>query len=209
MQPFENYIVELLQKRIIINDRYVPVVKHFNEDPILPCITLDLSPGVTTRNIHHEIDETEHLIYHRHAAININVWARDETVRNEICDQILTNYRYDQTFHYSYCSQLQKNNICSTTRNTCPASSNATSGRTIKFKCPNPESYGYESLATKHGIIFDTIVIEPAFDIDEIDKHPPLLHSVMRADAEYMEPYDLGGAQFTGAKYDVTIRKNI
>lgn len=47
--------------------------------------------------------------------------------------------------------------------------------------------YEYESLARKYGIVNGTIVIEPPFDLDDVDKHPPLLRSVLVASAEYIE----------------------
>lgn len=184
---FEQYLVELLQGHITINNKPVEVVKHFSNAPQLPVITLDLSGGVTTDYVYHDTDSAmETVYYHRIANINLNVWCNTDVEKEQITEQILDCYYKEKTYHYEYCSKYV-DGMCTTLGASCRAEATETY-RTIKNKCPDPEVYEYQSLAEKHHICKGTIHIEPPFDMDEFTRQPPLLRSIFRCRAEYEEP---------------------
>ena len=183
MNNFEAYLVELLQGHITYNGNLVEVVKHFSNDPNLPCITLDLSGGVTTDYYYYDyVGVKELLCQHCTSHININLWCNTEQERQSITGKILGCFHKEKAFHYTYCSQYDEG-VCLTGGN-CKVGT-VTNARTAKNKCPDPDTYNYESLRAKHGIIDNTIRVESPFDMDEYDRHPPLLRSVIRCNAEY------------------------
>ena len=184
MNCFEEYLVELLQGNIAYNNSTVPVVKGFSNAPSLPVITLDLSGGVTTDYIYHDISQRKEKVYKRCTAhININVWCNTEEERESINNSILQCYYDDMNYHYKYCTRYNEGN-CTTTTNACPAVSRGSNG---KYQCPNIDLYNYQSLREKHSIVEDTVRIEAPFDMDELDKHPPLLRSILQCTGDYEE----------------------
>ena len=185
MNPFEAYLVELLQGNIEYDGSTVPVVKNFNQHPDRPVVTLDLSGGVNTNRVQpYPPDAQRH--YRRKAVINVNVWCDTESQRESITGQVLSLFHAEQGYHYKFCTQYDKDTgNCSTTHSVCPASN--MTGKTRKNKCPLPDHYEYQSLHDKYGLLYGTVNIEPAFDLDEYSDHPPLLRSIMKAEAEYDE----------------------
>lgn len=186
MNCLEQYLVELLQHHITYESKEVQVVKNFNQAPRIPVITLDLSPGISTNYIHHDVTNAETLYYHRTATININVWCNTERERESINNQILQCYYTEKTFNYTYCSNYD-DRTCTPLSSRCKAITTE-SIPTSKGKCPDPTLYGYESLQSKYYITNGTLLFEPPFDMDEYDRNPPLLRSIIRCTCDYEEP---------------------
>lgn len=205
MNCLELYLVELLQGNIFYNNSVIEVRRQFNNSPQLPVITLDLSNGVTTNYSYHDVSSASDILYFsRDATININVWCNTETERESISNQILDCYYKEKTNHYKYCGNYYADDKCRAGGH-CKVKTIINS-RSVKDKCPDPDLYHYISLQKKYHIIHDTVTIEPPFDIDEDDKKPPLLHSVLKCTASYFEPVlssgvsvediDMGGITF-------------
>ncbi len=185
MNNFEQYLVNLLQGHITIDEQPVEVRRQFTQAPNLPCITLDTSGGITTQYRYHDTSgSTEKVIYRREAHININLWCNTEEQREAITSQIMECFHKEHNNHYQYCTQYN-DGMCSA-GGSCKASTTHT-GRTVKYKCPSPEEYGYTSISTYYGIVPGEIILEPPFSMDEVDKHPPLLRSVFSASCLYEE----------------------
>lgn len=201
MNKFEQYLVELLQGNITYDNNNIEVRKQFSNEPSLPIITLDISPGITTQYMYRGFDTKERLKYYRHANININIWCNTEDERESINNQILELYYKERNNHYMFCTQ-NTNNICGYDNNTCHTINNNTNYQAVKYRCPDAETYGYESLATKYGLVHDTVLFELPFDMDETDKHPPLLRSIIRASSDYVETVSSMGKPMGDITYD-------
>lgn len=200
MHCLEKYLINLLQGKIIYDEKIVEVRKHYDDAPLLPLITLDTSAGVSTNYSYHELTNVDTLYFNRDATVNISVWCNTEEQRQSITQQIMECYYKEKNFHYTYCSNYH-NGICNTSGSKCGATT-ITNNRTVKDKCPDPDWYKYESLQSKCYIVHDTITIEPAYDIDEVQQHPPLLHSILRCTATYEEPVSRYGMVVEDINYN-------
>ena len=180
MNRFESFLVELLQEKIVYNDKIVYVQKHFSNDADLPVITLDTSRGVTTEYYYKDIDVKDTLYSYRQSNIDINIWCNTDEERNNITNQILNCFYKEKNNHYTYCTKYN-NGTCD-----CHVHE-VENGSTAKEKCPDINYYGYQSLTLKHGLIEGSILIEPPYDLDELNEHPPILRSILSANAEYYE----------------------
>lgn len=186
MNCFEEYLVELLQGKIIINDKPVEVRKTFMPHSHLPCITLDLSAGVSTEYLYHDVSGSQEIMrYRRRSIINLNLWCNTEEERQNITSQILSCFYKERSNNYIYCTNYD-NGLCKSGGN-CKVST-VNTGRTAKGKCPDPDSYNYQSISDKYFLVPGEVIIEPPFDMDETDKHPPLLRSIFKCNALYEEP---------------------
>ena len=183
MNCFERYLVELLQGHITYEGNVVPVVRDFSNAPRLPVITLDLSAGVTQEYEYHEYMEKERVYHMFHSNINVSIWCNTEEERESITDQVLQCFYDENNYHYRYCSQYDDGN-CKWLSSSCPARN---VGKDGKYQCTNMDEYNYQSLKQKHGVIDDTVTVLPPFTMDEMDKHPPLLRSILRCDGYYNE----------------------
>lgn len=192
MNNFESYLVELLQGYLFFDGSSVEVRKNFLPLAVLPCVTLDLGAGTTTDYYWHDLDDDGHEIVWQHCTsdINLNVWCNTEQERESLTAQIQECFHKEKLYHYSYCSQYDDGNCSSGGR--CGVN---TSG-SAKQVCPDPYLYGYESLRAKHGIVDNSVRVEPPFDMDEFDRKPPLLRSVLRCSGEYERIVDCAGVPF-------------
>lgn len=190
MNQLEAYLVELLQERIdgvYVRREFLPDSDH------LPCITLDTGSGVRTEQVSRWVTDVETTVYERYAHVNINVWCNSEEEREYITGMILLLFHLEQQHHYTYCTNYNKNTgNCSYLDASCPVP-NKDTVVTIKNKCPDPYKYGHETLSMKHRIIQGSINIEPPMRMDETDRHPPLLRSILEAEASYYEFMPVGG----------------
>lgn len=185
MTPFEEYLVKLLQGRILIGGEVVEVRRQFNPQGHLPCITLDLGIEDTTDYYYHSFKEQERVYFRRSSEIQINTWCNNEEDRESINTQIMSCF-YDAIEHdYTYCTRYT-NGRCKTQGKACPCVS-PTTGRAHKRKCPNPDLYQYESLQTRYGLLVGTTMLSPPRYMDEEGEHPPLLRSVFTATTDYVE----------------------
>lgn len=179
VNPFEAYLVDLLQNNIIVNDKKVPVLKRRPQLPTIPSITLDVQ-DVSTDGVYRALQETMQLIYERSTSIQIDVWSYDEQERLSINKQIMNCWYKEQNQHYMYCSQYNDGN-CSTTDSTCAARN------TRSKQCPRTSTLGYEPLLFKHKLLKGSVNINPPFDLDEYDEERPILHSVFRCEGGYRD----------------------
>ncbi len=185
MTPFEEYLVKLLQGRILLSGEVVEVRRQFNPQGHLPCITLDLGIEDTTDYYYHSFKEKERVYFRRSSEIQINTWCNKEEDRESINTQIMSCF-YDAIEHdYTYCTQYT-NGRCKTQGKACPCVS-PTSSRAHKRKCPDPDLYKYESLQTRYGLLVGTTMLSTPRYMDEEGEHPPLLRSVFTATTDYVE----------------------
>ena len=185
MNNFEQYLVKLLQGHITIDGNNVEVRRQFSNSPTLPVITLDTSGGINTKYRYHDTSgSTEKIYYRREAHININIWCNTEQERESITGQVMECFHKEHNNHYQYCTQYTDGQCASGGQ--CKAVSTHTS-RTVKDKCPSPDEYGYSSISEYYGIVEGELIVEPPFTMDEPDRHPPLLRSVLRASCLYEE----------------------
>ena len=182
MNELEAYLVELLQGNIVCDDVPVQVVKHYSQAPQRPVITLDLSNGVNAQHVYNNPAIGEKYMEY-HANVNVNVWCDTEQQRQYLTNRILELFYNEGINHYMYCSNYNKdNNQCSFLGERCPASNTPAPRRN---RCPHPDTYGYESLQYKHGIIQGTLNMNPPFELDELGEHPPLLRSILQCECQY------------------------
>jgi hypothetical protein len=185
MNNFEQYLVALLQGHITNDGNVVEVRRQFTNAPHLPVITLDTTGGINTEYRYHDTSgSTEKVYYRRQAHININVWCNTEEERENITGQVMECFHKEHNNHYLYCTRY--NNGQCTSGGQCKAVTTHT-GRTVKGKCPDPEQYGYKSISKRYGIVDGELILEPPFTMDEPDRHPPLLRSVISASCVYEE----------------------
>jgi hypothetical protein len=203
MNNFERFIIDLLQDNIIYDNKIVEVRRSFLPSAELPCITLDLQ-GDEIMHTFRTFENTEKFFSRINGNIKINTWCNDEQARESINNQIQECFIKASNHHYIYCTNYNDGN-CTTLGKPCQATTINTS-RTIKYKCPDPDANNYQSLFSKHMISDGTCVLEPAFFIDEINEHPPILHSVLKIHCEYMEQLSDLGTQLEGFDgYDINI----
>lgn len=191
MNKLEMYLVELLQHRLFYDNKEIQVVKDFSHNPVLPVITLDLSVNPKTERIFSDSTGGETLEYYRRARINVNLWCNTENERQSLEDQIMTLFIKEQSFHYLFCSNYSDGQ-CKTLQTTCKAKTD-NNNRSLKHKCPNPKRYNYQSLMRKHDIECDSLSLDAPFELNELDRNPPLLRSVFICEALYVDYYSIGG----------------
>lgn len=198
LNKLEEYLVKLLQGRLTGD---VQVVKHYSQRPGLPVVTLDTNIGITTEENreHLEDDLGEYIIYHRHAQVNINVWANTEEERQRVCKEIMELYYMDQSFHYTTCVNYADGD-CTSLDEPCKARS-MLSERAVKGQCPEPELYGYHAWWYELNIHPGTIIISPPRDLDERDVQPVLYHSVLECECDYFDRHTLGGLTYNSVEF--------
>ena len=200
MNNFEKYLVELLQGHLLFDGKPVEVRRSLSKKPVLPSITLDVS-NLTTNHVYRDIGDTDTVLYERSADITLNLWCNTEEQRETISDQIMNCFYKEQTGYYKYCSNYE-DNMCKQLSHMCRVLIE-NNGRTVKNLCPDPDSYGYEALHVKYGLIDGTVNIEPPFILDEINEHPPILRNVFKCEAAFYEKYELGGISIEGMVFEI------
>lgn len=178
MNPFEAYLVDLLQRQISLSDgRVVEVRREFMPSSYIPCITLDI---VSDNNVYYRRsydDGVESLLFKHECEMNIHVWANTEEEREQINKAVQQCYVDSLNHHYRYCSNYHVGQCKSI----------GTCRHNWKNKCKDPDTNGYECLSDKHNLVFGTVDIQSPFHMDERDEKPPVLHSVFRANTDYWE----------------------
>lgn len=207
MNIFESFLVELLQGHIILDGNVVEVRRTPLPSAILPCITLSVV-GDTTEYTYRCYDEKEKQYAHRQSSITINSWCNTEEQREAINRQIMQCFSKCINHNYMYCSNYDASSKeCTYLDIRCKALT-VVDGRTAKYQCPLPEDYTYQCLMDKYGLCEETLIIEPPFYSDEINEHPPILHSIFKAECYYDELIFDEGSKSTGGGIgnDITIR---
>lgn len=178
INKLEEYLVKLLQGYITWDDQPVEVVKHFSQHPSRPVITLDLSTGVTKQHRYHEPSVNQQCEEY-HATVNVNVWCDTEEQRQCIVGQVLDCFEMEQDYHYRYCRNYLSDGLCRYTGTGCRAVSR------MNNRCPRPREYLYMGLRESCDIIVGTLNLNPAFELDELGEHPPLLRSVLACEGQF------------------------
>lgn len=180
MNPFEQYLVELLQGYVTLGGSSVEVRREFLPRGHIPCITLDIESDKNPTYRRSYIDGTDTLLFDHICDINIHTWCNRETERESINQQVRDCYIKYLNHHYRYCSNYIDGN-CTYLKAACEGIT------AYKNKCPDPDTYMYECLSDKHGIMWGTVNIESPIFSDELSENPPILHSIIRATARYTE----------------------
>ena len=200
MNQLEAYLVELLQGHLSYNKVPVEVRRQFIPTQAVPCITLDTA-SINTEKIEPLITETEKAVYTRTINMDVNLWCNTEEERETISSLIMQCFYDEQKGHYKYCTQYHEG-TCNTTGQPCTGHETGTS-RGDKNQCKAEQLLGYESLATKHGIIHGTLNVEPPRMLDEENEKPPLLRNMFSCTAQCRETVRIGGYPSEGVTFNI------
>lgn len=198
MNPFEEFLVGLLQGHISYDGRRVEVRREFMPTAYIPCITLEI---VSDQNEYYRrtyMTGHECLCFKHVCNINVHVWCNTESERESINEQVLDCYYRSLNHDYLYCSNYDDGQ-CSILNSSCAGIG------AYKRKCPHPTGYKYQCLSDKHELCFGTINIESPFHMDEHDRNPPVLHSVFRAYTDYLETVAVMGDSTQSYTFDSDI----
>lgn len=214
MNPIEKTVWKILLNNVILDDTIIPVL--VNSPPTkeyTPCITLKSSDlgykgkrymdtffyPVTSDNPLYDKDNPdtkypfEVQLQKQAIEVQANVWCNTEEERTRINEQIETLLNEVQNFNYKFCQQYQaEDKTCKTLNSKCTAIT-STNGRANKNQCPNPTLNKYKNILTENLIIPHSIIIEPAFNIDELNDDPITLHSVFKINMDYYKQFFVGG----------------
>lgn len=163
-----------------------------------PCITIADAGGdelneVIIRNeqLDDGLIEVHYIKYSQTAMIHI--WVNSEDERDELINNVETALQEARDYNYKYCVNFDNGtNFCSTIESECLVLSDEHSNAK-KNMCPNAVLYDYQNLLLADNVDASTIKVKPSFDLDELDKNPPVLHSVIQMDFEYYKRVPLGG----------------
>lgn len=203
MNPFESFIVELLQGHIHIDEDTVEVRREFLPRAHIPCITLDIVTDNNTCYRRTYPEGHENLEFEHDCDINIHVWCNSEREREDINSQIRDCYTKSLNHHYRYCGNYDDGN-CINRNSLC------TGFNSYKKKCPKPYDYEYQCLSDKYGLEYGTIDFESPIHSDEYDQNPPILHSIWRCHAGYVEVVSSTGEPVLDYSYgSITVEDTI
>ena len=193
MQNSIHFLLDLLRGQIITSTgAIVPVIKRSYPLDMSPCICLDDSGGASViqkYRVHRPYEELHDRVQ---SYVNIHLYCDKEDERDYLLDCIRGQFFKLEADHYSLCCNLGANNTCNTLEAKCPAIE-GTRLRASKNQCPNPTSNEYQNLYTKHNVIRDSLNVDYPFSTDDLTKHPPLLHSVIKTSMIYDTKYTVPG----------------
>ncbi|MBX7076663.1 MAG: hypothetical protein K1X33_05055 [Methanobacteriaceae archaeon] len=207
----EHTFLEILQDNIQIDDETVPVIVKNRLEDSTPCITINTikSDYLDDKKIYTSYYplKKDHPLYDNDnpnkkypqemveqsklVSLQINLWCNTERQRYIINQKILELLNKAFNYHYSTCDNYNQNSKeCGTLKREC-LSIKDLSSRGIKGLCLKPKIYGYKSIFKKNNI--RKINLDTEFNQDELDKNPPILHTIYRINLEYLDKYNRGG----------------
>lgn len=222
MNRIKRAFLQVFQNNLSYEKTNVPVViRDFPYDNT-PCITLSSEQGVEKKTIvenklhslnkDHPLYDPEHpekkysqeiFYFLKQGSILINIWCNDKSQKEALIAQIKTLLYKAIFYNYQFCIQFNsKTEICNTTNEKCDVLT-FFNGRTVKGRCPYPDEREYEGLLYYHGAKHGSIKLRPEFDLDERDKKPTLLRTILKVDLEYYEEFNAGGNPINDISIDL------
>ena len=228
MIPPVEAIRSILWNRIVLDGKKIPVVKRSYPYDKTPCVTIDDSGASKFYQRHiitepYPVDES-HPQYNPHdpdklvpqqviredysATINVNVWS-DTIDEQEKLNNIIADLFYKaQTDHYMFCTNYnQDDNSCGYLGDTCKAYGNRLDKKGVKYQCPSPYDFHYENIFKKHNLVRASFHVNPAFNLDDLNRKEILYRSVIRVETGYYIDYIVGGLKNTGVDNSVNISR--
>lgn len=203
-------LLEILQGNVLYQGTTVPVIKRGYPLDKSPCITLDDSAGTVTidnqlmsidlpvPNTHFQHEDYPVLPQQvirrtKDSAVNIHVWASDESERNSILKSIQELFDLVEKNNYLFCTNYENGNCKTLEGVTCKAITMNTHSRGIKEQCPNPKEYGYQGVLLRNDIKPDSFEVQDPFDTDDLTTKPITPHSVIKTNMVYYTYTPIGG----------------
>ncbi len=137
--------VKLLQNKVIIDNRPVPILTQWYPDDVFPAITLTQQSfgGVNDRgeffNYEEDVIDSKTNITGYRSLISLHIWASNVDERDNIYNQVIAllndamDWQYNQCFKYN-----PVNHQCSETNQECDARTH-TNAYSLNGRCPYPK----------------------------------------------------------------------
>lgn len=213
----ERTFVDILDENVKYDNVTVPVivVKRFKDST--PCITIDTltshydSPRYSETLLlplnesHPQYDKDnpnkkfaqEVVTQEQELVLQVNVWSNTEEQRQSIVKQVKELINKAINFHYTTCSNYEiSTQNCKGLNETCKCINNNYS-RAMKGLCPDPQTYGYESIFKKNNIKHGSIDLYSEFDLDDYTTDQIILRTVLKIRLIYYDHYNRGGNEAT------------
>lgn len=222
MNRIKHAFLQVLQNNLKHDGKNVPVLVRDYPLDNTPCITLSSQEGIekerVIENKLHSLNENHPLFdpenpekkysqeifyFLKLGSVIINIWTNDKNQKKSLIDQV-KNLLYKAMFYnYQFCIQYNtETKICKTTGEKCDVLT-MFNGRTVKERCPFPKERKHEGLLYFHGAKPGSIKLRPEFDLDELDKKPPLLRTILKIDLKYYEEFNAGGNPINSISVDL------
>lgn len=202
-------LLDILRGNVNYQGVNVPVIKRGYPLDKTPCITLDDSAGTVTidnqimmiklpvpeSHFQHEdypILPQQVIRKTKDSAVNIHVWASNESERVSILNKINELFEKVERNNYFFCTNYDNGN-CRTQEVTCKAITMPTHSRGIKEQCPNPKDYKYQGVLEKNNVKPDSFEVQDPFDTDDLSTKPITPHSVIKVNMVYYTYTPIGG----------------
>lgn len=207
MNKIKSLFLKILQNKIILDDKIVPVIIKDYWADMTPCITIygynkDKSHNRYYNTVKRPLNKDNPLYdsdkpnkkyphlaeFTKHSyGIQINIWCNNEREREKIVEQVKHCLFLSRNNHYTYCSKYDsENNICKTINEQCKATLD-TGYKGLMGLCPSPKEYHCCSLFNAYGVIKNSIHISSDYEQDEYDHRPPLKRSIIDIDLDYYD----------------------
>lgn len=202
-------LLDILRGNVNYQGVNVPVIKRGYPLDKTPCITLDDSAGTVTidnqimmiklpvpeSHFQHEdypILPQQVIRKTKDSAVNIHVWASNESERVSILNKINELFEKVERNNYFFCTNYDNGN-CRTQEGTCKAITMNTHSRGIKEQCPNPKEYNYQGVLEKNNVKPDSFEVQDPFDTDDLSTKPITPHSIIKVNMVYYTYTPIGG----------------
>lgn len=225
MNKIKRLFLKILQNRIILDDKIVPVIIKDYWADMTPCITIygynkdkggrryyntvrrplkDNNPLFNEDKPNKKYPHLAEFVEHSYG-IQINVWCNDERERDKIVDQVKQCLFLARNNHYSYCSKYDsETKKCKTIDEECKALNNITY-KGLMGLCPSPRKYHCCSLLNSFGVVKNTLHISSDYEQDEYDHRPPLKRSIIDIELNYYDITVFDSKQVTCIKADIGV----
>lgn len=211
--PIKKAFFDILYNNIPIDNTPVEVLIEYPPLDTTDCITMELSGGimgdvrVAGAELHplppdHKYYDPKHPdeLYNTkvfvsetvHAVLNIHIWSNTGEKNSTIVHGIKKCINMALNHHYSYCTNFDNQNICSTTGKLCDAIK-IKNHLSIRGICPysevrdknDPNYRGPDNVFNQNLIIPDSCKIRPEQNVDDLGASPPVYHTVIPLDLVY------------------------
>lgn len=220
MNVCEHTILEILKDKIKYGDEIVPVIVSKRFKDTTPSISLDTtstnpigerysSNCLLPLKFNHPLyDKTnpsklyaqEVIISEMNLNLRIHIWTNNEREKEVIKEQIKLELNKALCFHYTYCTNYNKDTFnCETLNKECKVL-NTVSSLSIKGQCPNPEEFKYESIFKHNHIKNGSVKIYGEYDQDSYDLNPVILQTILKMKMTYYSFYNKGGYETSEIK---------
>lgn len=205
MNKIKRAFLQILQGKIVYDDKIVPVVIKDHWYDTTPSITI-VGLVKETENYREHITvkrplKETHGLYdsenpnkkYPHLAermkysyeIEINVWCNDERQRDCIVKQVKYFLFLARNSHYTYCSKYDsETHECKTIGEECKARIGRGYANQMGL-CPSPKEYHCCNIFNSYNIIKNSLQISDDYEKDELEHKPPLKRSIIKISLDY------------------------